>query len=589
MRTAAVGLGIGLALADSSVVTLALPDILRQFDVEIPEVAWVLTSYNLWLALAAVPAAYVARRRPVPAFVAGTLVFALASLACAVAPSFGVLVAARCVQALGGALLVCAALDLLTAVRGSEHGAVRIWALAGIVGAALGPAIGGILTETLGWESIFFAQAPLALLTLAGVVGLRVRPTVRPAGRPNVPANLALLLLSGALTAALFLLVLLLVDGWHMDPAVAGVVVTVMPVAAIVTASFAARLGTTATRAATGVVLVTGGLAALGVLPGSAWWWTVPPQALVGAGLGLALSALTERALHGRSPQAVHGGWTIAARHAGVVVGLLLLTPVFTTALDRNEERALRAGAAAVLDSGIPPLEKLAVAQDVLAIVRASDREVPDVREAFADRPATTRVPQPRGRARLAARPGGHRRVLTAVSPRRAARGRGARADRRLAKGRERLRVLPVVMAAVLACALVGAYVALGGTSYQPSPVADPCVARAVRPAADTAERLEHVLLAAADGTACELGVSREELVLALRSVDDLDALAAKTGKSQDELEAALRAGLVRAVDEGQREGLIGGTTAGSLHFAADHLPLGLLLSLLRGASSLFG
>jgi hypothetical protein len=113
----------------------------------------------------------------------------------------------------------------------------------------------------------------------------------------------------------------------------------------------------------------------------------VLPQVLVGAGLGLALSALTERALDGRSPQAVHGGWTIAARHAGVVVGLLLLTPVFTSALDRNEDRALRAGAAAVLDSRIPPLEKLAVAQDVLAIVRGADREVPDVRDAFVDRP----------------------------------------------------------------------------------------------------------------------------------------------------------------------------------------------------------
>ena len=388
-RKALVGLGIGLALADSSVVTLALPDILRQFDVEIPTVAWVLTSYNLWLALAAVPAAYVARRRPVPAFAVGTLVFAAASLACAFAPSFGVLVGARCVQAVGGALLVCAALDLLTEIEGSDTRAVRTWAAAGILGAALGPAIGGILTETLGWESIFLAQAPLALLTLLAAVRLRVRPMVEPAGRPNVPANLALLLLSGALTAALFLLVLLLVDGWRMDPAVAGIVVTVMPVAAIATAAVADRLGNTATRAATGVVLVTGGLTALGVLPGSAWWWTVVPQLLVGAGLGLALSALTERALHGRSPQAVHGGWTIAARHAGVVLGLLLLTPVFTTALDRNEERALRAGAAAVLDSRIPPLEKLGVAQDVLAIVRASDREVPDVRGAFADRPDT--------------------------------------------------------------------------------------------------------------------------------------------------------------------------------------------------------
>ena len=364
-RRALIGLGIGLALADSSVVTLALPDILRQFDVEIPEVAWVLTSYNLALAVAAVPAAYAARRRPVPAFALGTVVFAAASLACGLAPSFGVLVGARCVQALGGALLVCAALDLLTESEGSDARAVRTWATAGVAGAALGPAVGGILTETLGWESIFLVQAPLALLTLVGIWRLRVRPLVQPAGRPNVPANLALLLVSGALTAALFLLVLLLVDGWRLPPAAAGIVVTVMPAAAIASGAVARRLGGRGTRAACGAVLIAGGLAALGVLPGSAWWWTVAPQVLVGIGLGLALSALTERALHGRSPQAVHGGWTIAARHAGVVVGLLLLTPVFTAALDRNEDRALRAGAAAVIDSSIPPLDKLGVAQDV--------------------------------------------------------------------------------------------------------------------------------------------------------------------------------------------------------------------------------
>ena len=85
------------------------------------------------------------------------------------------------------------------------------------------------------------------------------------------------------------------------------------------------------------------------------------------------------------------------------------------------------------------------------------------------------------------------------------------------------------------------------------------------------------------------LGVSREELVLALRSVDELDQLAAKEGKSRDELEQALRDGLGRAVTQAQNEDLIGSTTAGALRFAAEHLPLGLLLDVLRRASSILG
>ena len=62
----------------------------------------------------------------------------------------------------------------------------------------------------------------------------------------------------------------------------------------------------------------------------------------------------------------MHGGWTIAARHAGVVLGLLLLTPILTTDLQRNEDDALEAGTAAVLDSRIPPLSKIGVARDIL-------------------------------------------------------------------------------------------------------------------------------------------------------------------------------------------------------------------------------
>lgn len=143
-----------------------------------------------------------------------------------------------------------------------------------------------------------------------------------------------------------------------------------------------------------------------------------------------------------------------------------------------------------------------------------------------------------------------------------------------------------LVGSAAAAAALVGAYVALGGTSYEPTPVADPCAPRPARQTTGTGERIELVLLAAADETACALGVSREDLVLALRSVEELEDLARREGRSRDDLEDALRDGLVRAVDEAEGEGLIGDTTAGALTFAAERLPLGLLLSVLRGASS---
>ena len=386
-RSGLLGLAIGMALADSSVVTLALPDVLREFDVEITTVAWVLTSYNLVLAVLAVPAALVARRRPMLAFVVGVGVFAAASLGCGLATSFGVLLAARCIQAAGAAFVITAALDLVSEVEDSAARALRIWVSAGVLGAAVGPAIGGVLTQTVGWEWIFLLQAPLALLPLAAVRGITSRRLREPAGRPSVPANLGLLFLSGGLVAALFLIVLLLVDGWGMSPAAAGLVVTVMPAAAIVSARFAPRVGTAALRAATGIVLVAGGLVALALLPGAGWWWTVPPQLLIGGGLGLAVAALTEWALAGRSEQVVQGGWTIASRHAGVVVGLLLLAPVLTSALDRNEQEALYAGAAAVLDSRIPPLDKLRVAQDVLVQVDKAHGELPDVAAAFEDRP----------------------------------------------------------------------------------------------------------------------------------------------------------------------------------------------------------
>jgi MFS family permease len=382
-RVVLLGLTVGIVLADSSVVTLALPRILADYDVEVGTLAWVLTSFNLALALASVPAAFAARRWAAPVFGAGTVVFFAASLACAFAPSIDVLIGARAAQGVAGAALVCAALDLLSEAAGDDARAARVWGLSGILGLALGPAAGGILTQLLGWESIFVVQAPAILVALAVVRGVRQARAREPAGRPHLAANLALLVVSGALVGSSFLLVLLLINGWRLEPLEAGLVVTILPLAAIAAARSGGRIPPPWSRAASGAILIAGGSAALGWLPHAGFGWTVAPQLAIGAGLGLALSALTERALAGRSAQAVHGGWTIAARHAGIVLGLLLLTPLFTADLEKNEADALRAGTAVVLDSEIPPLQKLSVARDILVAVdeAARDVTVPDVAE----------------------------------------------------------------------------------------------------------------------------------------------------------------------------------------------------------------
>jgi MFS family permease len=119
-RVAALALAVGLVLADSSIVVLALPEIYRELDTSVAGVTWVLISFNLVMALAAVPGAHLARRvGPGRAAAVGLAVFAGASLACGVAEELSTLIAARCVQALGGAVAVTAALELLPATLGA--------------------------------------------------------------------------------------------------------------------------------------------------------------------------------------------------------------------------------------------------------------------------------------------------------------------------------------------------------------------------------------------------------------------------------------------------------------------------------------
>ncbi|MQA76046.1 MAG: MFS transporter [Solirubrobacterales bacterium] len=395
---AALLLTVGVVLADSSVVVLALPEIYRQLDVSVSAVTWVLIAFNLVLALAALPAASLARRvGPARVALAGICVFGAASLLCGLAGGIELLIAARCVQAAGGAAAVCASLELLPSVLSSERSAATVWAGAGAVGAALGPGVGGALTELISWQSIFLFQVPVAALVAVALARraageasspAAVAAEVRAAGRPHVAANLALALVSAALAAALFLIVLLLIEGWRLTPIAAAAAVTVMPICALAAAPVARRIEAVDARAAAGAILIAGGLAGLGLLPQASVALTLPPQALVGLGLALALSALTEAALAGRSPQAIHGGWTIAARHIGVVAGLLVLTPVFTQDLVTEREHAERAGTAALLDAPIPPTSKLELASRIADRIAEEGGKVPTLGPAFEPLPS---------------------------------------------------------------------------------------------------------------------------------------------------------------------------------------------------------
>jgi MFS family permease len=571
-----LALAVGLVLADSSVVTLALPAILREFDATVNAVAWVLIAFNLALALLALAGARVARGRARSAFAVSLVLFAVASLACAEAPSLGVLIAARTAQGILGAVAVAAALELLVVTSGRSR-AILLWAAAGVLGAAVGPALGGFLTEAFSWQAMFALQAPVALVTILGLRGVPREALPAPAAdlpvggdRPALAPLVALALASAALSAALFLLVIMLIEGWRHSPGEAALTVSVMPVAALVAGRWA-RGRDGLVPALAGSVLVAGGLAALGLLPSAHAAWTLVPQLAIGLGLGLALATLIGATVGeagadagAAAPAAVArpAAWTISARHMGIVVGLLVLTPVFTGDLEHIRPPAERAGLARVLDAPLPLAAKLKLARALnRQIDVAGKQELPDLDRAFAgiDLPPSSRPAVTRLRAGLddeldrAATKAFSRSFLAAAliallaagavafaARREPGRPRGAPGTNGRASGSPPLAVaLPV--AATAAALLVAAYVLAGGGGYGPSSLADPCAPRA-RPAVD---RTQLVALAALDGTACRLHMSREELVRSL-----IDGKLPE-GVSEEQLTDALGAGISRARSEG--------------------------------------
>ena len=150
-------------------------------------------------------------------------------------------------------------------------------------------------------------------------------------------------------------------------------------------------------------------------------------------------------------------------------------------------------------------------------------------------------------------------------------------------------RFMPFLVALGLVAAVVVPYLALGGGSFEPTPVADPCEPREQADADGVGETIERVALKAVDGVACKLGVSREDLMLAVRNDQALDEFSAEHGVKRSEAEQAVRAGLLRAVDDANEAGALPGFVAPLVRGAVERIPPSRLLDLLEQLPTIAG
>ncbi|PSK97780.1 putative MFS family arabinose efflux permease [Murinocardiopsis flavida] len=171
-----------LIAADFDIVFVALPEIGRGLGFSAQSLQWVVSSYAVvlggFLLLGGRAADRIGARR---VFMLGLALFGLSSLAAGLSGGAAALIAARAVQGLGGAMLIPAALKLINTIfpEGPQRTrALAAWGMAGSTGAAIGAVGGGVLTGSLGWESIFFVNVPLTVLALLAT------PYLLPAGAP---------------------------------------------------------------------------------------------------------------------------------------------------------------------------------------------------------------------------------------------------------------------------------------------------------------------------------------------------------------------------------------------------------------------
>ena len=200
---------------DTTILFVAFPDITASFGQSSPStLSWVLNGYTIAFAALLVPAGKLADRlghRRV--FLTGSAVFTVASLACGLAPSVALLIAARVVQGVGAAILVPASLALVMAAfpRDRLPQVVAIWGAIGAFSAALGPSLGALIVDGLGWRWAFYLNLPIGLVTL--LAGSRLL-TERRDPSVRLPTPTGVVLVASAAAALVYGVVESETHGW---------------------------------------------------------------------------------------------------------------------------------------------------------------------------------------------------------------------------------------------------------------------------------------------------------------------------------------------------------------------------------------
>jgi hypothetical protein len=512
----AAALAATLVLADASVVVLALPPILIDLNASVVGVAAIIGIYTLVLG-AALPVVARWRRSPYLGPI-GMFCFAAASAGCGLAPNLATLIVLRGVQGAAGAAVLVAAFDLLGAGNRNSRGG-RIWLAAAVFGSAVGPTLGGALTQLLDWRAIFFVQAPL--VALAGLLSLgapRTSPaTTATSVRDWISARAGCLaLVSAALTGVLFLLVLLLVSGWALSPLTAAGIVTVLPVAALIGTRIP---GPDDQRAIAGCLLIAGGVFTLAFIRLDSIGLTIAPQAVAGLGMGMALPALAGGLLPERN--SAESARLLAIRHLGVTLALVVLAPIASAELNRAVDNVQLRGVAVFLDAKLPPLEKIDLAQVATADLRtvaprselrkALDKGGADIKSS--DRAEYASIRQTTDRLLVSSVNSAFKPAFIVCA------ALALLAAAVLFVTTRRRPTLVVVGGVVVVAALLGGELsAVAATKTPHIVIADPCKKRDLPHTGGIGGFIQDQALKLLDTKACDYGSSREALALAIVS-----------------------------------------------------------------------